>query len=72
MIMTERLYLTANRKKVVKDGNPKAAFLLAAKGQEMPDVLARQFGLLKKKAETKQVKEVANKQIYPAETKRRK
>lgn len=72
MKITERLYLTADRKKIVKEGDPKAAFLLAAKGQELPDVIARQYGLLKKKkpAVNKQVQKVFNKQKVPAENKR--
>ena len=59
MIVTERLYLTADRKKVVKEGDPKAAFLLAAPKQELPDIVARQYGLLDE--EKKQGKKAKNK-----------
>ena len=71
MIVKERLYLTADRKTVVKDGDKKAAFLFAAAGQEMPDNVARQYGLLKekKKPENKQVEMPENKQIEISEAK---
>jgi hypothetical protein len=36
MIATERLYLTSDCKKVVKEGDIKAAFLLCAKGRQIP------------------------------------
>jgi len=36
MIAPERLYLTADRCRVVKVGDPAAAFLLAQKGDEIP------------------------------------
>ncbi len=36
MIATERLYLTSDCKKVVKEGDSKAAFLLCAKGRQIP------------------------------------
>lgn len=42
-----RLYLTADRKHVVEDGDPKAAFLLLPKGGEMSDGEAKKFGLEK-------------------------
>lgn len=32
-----RLYLTADKNEVVEDGDPRAAFLLAAKGSRIPD-----------------------------------
>jgi len=75
MKITERLYLAADRKTVVKDGDKRAAFLLAAKGQELPDVIARQYGLLKeqkkaKQPEDKQAEPAENKAILPPETKR--
>lgn len=66
MIVEERLYLSADRKQVVKEGDPLAAFLLAAEGQELPDVVARQYGLLKakKKPKNKMVKKPENKQAF--------
>ena len=36
MIATARLYLTADRRRVVLEGNPAAAFLLVPKGIEIP------------------------------------
>ena len=35
MIAGERLYLDSNRSRVVREGDPAAAFLLAAKGSEI-------------------------------------
>ena len=49
MVVTERLYLAADKKTVVKEGDKRAAYLLAAKGQEIPNVIAKQYGLIKKK-----------------------
>jgi hypothetical protein len=67
MIVKERLYLTADRKHVVKGGDHKAAYLLAAKGQELPDKLAMQYGLIggkqKKKPADKQIKMPENKEV---------
>ncbi len=67
MIVTERLYLTADRKTVVKDGDDKAAHIFAAKGQQISDVVARQYGLLETKK--KRVKKAANKMVRSAENK---
>jgi len=36
MIASERLYLTKDRRRVVREGDAAAAFLLAAKGCEIP------------------------------------
>ena len=36
IIADERLYLTADRKTVVREGDPRAASLLVAKGQTVP------------------------------------
>ncbi len=36
MIATERLFLNSERSRVVREGDPAAAFLLAAKGSEIP------------------------------------
>ena len=36
MIASERLYLTSDRRRVVKEGDTAAAFLLAAQGSEIP------------------------------------
>src|ERR1051325_346078 len=43
---SERLYLTADRSRVVKDGDPDAAFLLVCAGGQLPIAEARKYGLL--------------------------
>ncbi len=67
MIMTERLYLTADRKTVVKDGDDRAVHIFAAKGQQILDSVARQHGLLETKK--KRVKKAANKMVRSPENK---
>jgi hypothetical protein len=42
----ERLYLNADKSKIVAEGDPKAAFLYAALGDEIPDSAASKFGLV--------------------------
>jgi hypothetical protein len=46
VIAQERLYLTSDRKTVVRDGDKDAAFLLAAVGQPIPIKLAQSLGLV--------------------------
>lgn len=46
--LTETLYLTEDRKKVVKAGDVTAAFLLGVKGQKIADSKAASLGLLHK------------------------
>ena len=46
MIAKERLYLTADKSKVVAEGDKRAAFLYAAVGDEIPENAAKQFGLV--------------------------
>lgn len=48
-----RLYLTADKKRVVGEGDPGAAFLYAAVGDELNDADARRYGLLDEEPETK-------------------
>lgn len=45
MKCTQRLYLTADRKKVVGEGDKKAATLYAVPGDEIPEAAAKLFGL---------------------------
>ena len=45
VIATERLWLTADRKHVVRDGDPKAANLLTVAGREIPAELVEKFDL---------------------------
>jgi hypothetical protein len=40
------LYLTSDRSRVVEENDPDAAFLLVGTGCELPDVIARQYGLI--------------------------
>ncbi len=46
MVAAERLYLTADKKKLVSEGDPKAAILYATPGDEIPASSAKQFGLV--------------------------
>ena len=45
IVADRRLWLTADRSRVVEDGDPAAAFLLAAPGAEIPADDARRLGL---------------------------
>jgi hypothetical protein len=60
-----RLWLDADKKKVVEEGDPDAAFLLAAPDQEIPDEVADQYDLksLKGAEETKQLTPEENKSL---------
>lgn len=57
----ERLYLTADRKRLVGEGNPKAAFLYASPGDEIPESAAKRFGIVDGKLKKSAVKKVAEK-----------
>ena len=48
MISDKRLYLTADRSRVVDENSPDAAYLLVGAGCELNDAVARQYGLLDK------------------------
>jgi hypothetical protein len=48
------LYHNADKSKVVEEGDPEAAFLAIAEGQEVPDAEAARLGL--DKVQAKQVK----------------
>ena len=52
-IAEERLYLTADRQRVVKEGSEDAAFLYAAVGHRIPAEFAEAQGLEKSKAKAK-------------------
>lgn len=45
MKATERLFFNADKSKVVAEGDPDAAFLYAAPGDEIPDSACEKFGL---------------------------
>lgn len=46
VIVQERLFLTADQKRVVKEGDKEAAFLLAAAGQPIDMKTAKRLGLV--------------------------
>jgi len=83
MLMKQRIYLDAEKKKAVPAGNPRASFLLCAIGQTIPDVIAEQYGLVDgkikdppekvvpPKAETKKEDPPENKSVKNAENKGR-
>src|SRR5262245_57370864 len=45
-ISDRRIYLNADRSRVVEEDNPEATFLLVAKGGSLDDATAEQYGLL--------------------------
>lgn len=45
MIAPRRLYVTADRSRVVFEGDPLASFLLAPKGVEIPESVVKRYGL---------------------------
>jgi len=59
MIMRERLHVTEDRQVAVRDGDKRAAFLLVAKGQEVPKVIAEKYGIVD--GRLKQKKKAADK-----------
>jgi len=79
MIAKERLYLTADKKRLVGEGDTRAAFLYATPGDEIPDSAAELFKLvdggLKPKKEAavpsteKTAKPAENKEQKPAANK---
>lgn len=44
-IATEKLWLTADRSRLVKDGDPEAAFLFCTPGKALSDEDAKRYGL---------------------------
>lgn len=50
MRLDRKLWLTAEKDRVVEDGDPDAAFLLGAEGADVPDAEAERLGLNKPKA----------------------
>lgn len=42
----ERLFITADKTRLVREGDPKGAFLYAAPGDEIPDSAAEMFGVV--------------------------
>lgn len=64
MIADRRLWLTADRERVVEEGDPEAAFLFATPGKEISDADAEKYGLKPAKAKAAEAK-----QAEPAEDK---
>lgn len=46
MLAKRRLYLTADKSQLVAEGDPRAAFLYAAAGDEIPDSAAQLYRLV--------------------------
>lgn len=73
MKANERLYLTADKSRVVTEGNKDAAFLLAAVGNEIPAEYVHLIGVEKKEAKEvivdKEVKAVDTKEVKKKEKK---
>ena len=67
MVMQERLYVTADRQVAVQEGDKRAAFLLIAKGQEIPNVVAKQYKIID--GRLKQSKKPANKMAEKSDNK---
>ena len=72
MIADRRLYLTADRERVVEEGDPDAAFLFVTPGKQISDADAERYGLKPARAEAKQADESDNKEApAPANKARR-
>ena len=71
-----KLYLTADRTRVVEEGDPEAAFLFATPGKEISDADAEKYGLKPAKpaapAEEKEAAPADNKQAAAPANKARK
>ena len=65
-VAKERLYIAMDKKSVVKEGDPKAAFLLSGIGQIVPDYLVKKYGL--DAATNKESKTIAPEQIESRST----
>lgn len=73
MKLDRTLWLTADKAKVVEDGDPKAAFLLGTAGKDVPDAEAERLGLSgKPKAAEKQAAPAEDKQAAEPANKARK
>jgi hypothetical protein len=44
-VTDRRLWLTADRERVVEEGDPEAATLLASKGKELDEATVKRYGL---------------------------
>lgn len=68
VIAKERLYLTADRSRVVPHGDKDAAFLLAAQGQPIAIDVAEKFGLVEKDAVAVEAPPRSNRRATPSAT----
>jgi hypothetical protein len=67
VVALERLYLKADYKTIVREGDPEAAHLLAAAGSEIPQKLAKRLGLLDEPAaKTISPEDIASRSTRPA------
>ena len=72
--MEKDLALTADKKKVVEAKSKEARYFFAEKGQEIPDALAKKYGLMKiekskEKSEDKSMDKPEDKSVSKPETK---
>lgn len=65
MIVKGRMWHTADKQRLVPDGDPEAAFLAFTPGQEVPDGLAAELGLLPAPARPKSRAKPADKAKTP-------
>lgn len=68
-VSKERLFLTADRERVVPDGDPEAAFLLVGEGCELDLETARRYGLANQPAPAKPAQPAAPKSATPGANK---
>ena len=66
-----RMFLTADRSRVVGEGDPDAASLYASPGTKLPDSAIEQFGLVGGELPVKQAAKPKNKQRPRGENKRK-
>lgn len=72
MIADRRLYLTADKSRVVEEGDPEAAFLFTTPGKTISDADVERYGLAPKKAKPPVEEPAEEKQAAPKANKARK
>jgi len=65
----ERLWFTADKERLVGEGDPEAATLYAAVGDEIPESAAERFGIVDGRLDAKAAKKAANKSVDPDQDK---
>ena len=68
MKLDRTLWLTADRDRVVEEGDPEAAYLLGTAGKEIPDDEAKRLGL-SGKSKTSEAAPAEEKESEPADNK---